>query len=77
MTSTALFRVAEYEQTGPDDVIIANPEDISLRLKYQSGSFGLRDASRFAAALSYARGAYVSVVPAEPDREKYQEWWYA
>jgi hypothetical protein len=75
--STALFRVTEYEQFGPDDVIFANPEDIRLRLKYRSGSFGLRDASRFAAALSYARGTYVSVVPAEPDREKYQEWWYA
>jgi hypothetical protein len=77
VVSTALFRITEYEQVGPDDRVFSNPEDISLRAKYHSGSFGLRDASRFAAALSYARGAYVSVVPAEPDREKYHEWWYA
>jgi hypothetical protein len=77
VVSTALFRITEYEQAGPDDLIFPKPEGIKLHLKYHSGSFGLRDASRFAAALSYARGAYVSVVPAEPDREKYQEWWYA
>jgi hypothetical protein len=77
VTSAALFRVTEYEQFGPDDVIFANPEDIRLRLKYQSGALRLRDASRFAAALSYARGAYISVVPADPDEEDYQEWWLA
>jgi hypothetical protein len=74
--STAQFRVTEYEQVGLDRLVFSRPEDLRLRLKYQSGSFGLRDASRFAAALSYVRGTYVSVVPAEPDREKYQEWWY-
>jgi hypothetical protein len=77
VVSTALFRITEYEQVSPYDLVFSNPEDISLRLKYQSGSFGLRDASRFAAALSYARGAYVSVVSAEPEKEKYHEWWYA
>lgn len=77
MISTALFRITEYEQVGLNGLLFTPPEVLRLRLKYQSGSSGLRDASRFAAALSYARGTYVSVVPAEPDKEKYQEWWYA
>lgn len=75
--STGLFRITEYEEVGLYGLVFSPPEDLRLRLKYQSGSFGLRDASSFAAALSYARGAYVSVVAAEPDKEKYQEWWYA
>jgi hypothetical protein len=75
--STALFRITEYEQVGLNGLLFTPPAVVRLGLKYHSGSFGLRDASRFAAALSYARGTYVSVVPAEPDKEKYHEWWYA
>jgi hypothetical protein len=75
--STALFRITEYEQVGLNGLLFTPQGVLTLRLKYHSGLFGLRDASRFAAALSYARGTYVSVVPAEPDREKYHEWWYA
>lgn len=77
MISAALFRVTEYEQVGVAGRIFTDPADVRLRVVYHSRSLGLRDASRFAAALSYARGTYVSVVPAEPDKEKYQEWWYA
>jgi hypothetical protein len=36
----------------------------------------LRDASRFAAALSYSRGAYVHVL-ADVLEETHEEWWYA
>lgn len=70
MMSSAQFRVTEYEgaQIGEPD---------SIRPVYQSSPpMCLRDASRFAAALSYARGAYVQVVPDTP-AETYQEWWCA
>jgi hypothetical protein len=38
---------------------------------------GLRDASRFAAALSYSLGEYVSVISSDPIEHPYYEWWYA
>jgi len=39
----------------------------------------LKDATRFAAALSYARGAYVQVVPMTEGElaRGYTEWWLA
>jgi len=69
MISSAQFQVTEYE--GP---CVGEPNVI--RPVYHSLPMCLRDASRFAAALSYARGAYVHVAP-EPQQETYQEWWYA
>ena len=77
MVSAALFQVNEYEQIGIRGQLFTSPADLSLRLYYQSGLMGLRDASRFAAALSYSRGTYVSVTPGEPDKEKHREWWLA
>ena len=38
---------------------------------------GLRDASRYAAALSYSMGEYVSVISSGPVENPYYEWWYA
>jgi len=38
---------------------------------------GLRDASRYAAALSYSMGEYVSVISAGSVENPYYEWWYA
>ena len=35
----------------------------------------LRDASRFAEALSYARGVFVQVAP-DVAEETYREWWF-
>lgn len=70
MISTGQFRVIEYENTAA----IRKPDEI--RPVYRSQPMCLRDASRFAAALSYARGAYVQVVP-ETAEETYQEWWFA
>jgi hypothetical protein len=66
--SSAKFRITEYAgpRLGGQDVI---------RPVYRSLPMCLRDASRFAAALSYARGAYVQVVADVPE-ETYQEWWY-
>lgn len=69
VTSGALFRITEYE--GPR---AGGPEEI--RPVYCSLPMCLRDASRFAAALSYARGAYV-LVASETTTETYREWWYA
>jgi len=67
--SSAKFRVTEY--AGPS---VGAPDEI--RPVYHSLPMCLRDASRFAAALSYARGAYVHVLPDSPG-ESYNEWWYA
>jgi hypothetical protein len=69
--STALFRITEYE--GPR---ASGPE--ALRPVYHSSRENpmcLRDASRYAAALSYARGAYVRVWSDTPG--EYEEFWYA
>jgi hypothetical protein len=67
--SSAQFRIIEY--SGPS---CGGP--VSIRPVYQSLPMCLKDASRFAAALSYARGAYVRVA-ADGPAEAYQEWWYA
>jgi hypothetical protein len=69
MISNAQFRITEY--AGPS---LGDPDEI--RPVYESLPMCLRDASRFAAALSYARGAYVQVVP-DGSEESYREWWYA
>ena len=68
MISSAKFRITEY--AGPS----LGEKDV-IRPVYHSLPMCLRDASRFAAALSYARGAYVQVVP-ETSGETYTEWWY-
>lgn len=69
MVSSAQFRITEY--AGPS---LGGPEVI--RPVYHSLPMCLHDASRFAAALSYARGAYVRVSP-DSAAETYQEWWFA
>jgi len=69
MISSAMFQVTEFE--GP---CLGGPDQI--RPVYQSRPMCLRDASRFAAALSYARGAYVEVTSSKL-AETYREWWYA
>ncbi len=66
--SFALFQITEYEQVGYPP---------TLRFIYQSGTMGLRDASLFAGALSFARGEYVSVIATDPFEEPYYEWWFA
>ena len=63
MMSSALFRVTEYAQ-----------RHSAISPVYESLAMCLHDASRFAAALSYARGAYVHVASQETP---YQEWWFA
>ncbi len=63
MMSSALFRVTEYSQ-----------RQSAISPVYESLAMCLRDASRFAAALSYARGAYVRVAS---QTATYQEWWFA
>jgi hypothetical protein len=63
MMSSALFRVTEYSQ-----------RQSAISPVYESLAMCLHDASRFAAVLSYARGAYVNVNSQETT---YQEWWYA
>jgi hypothetical protein len=75
--SPAFFKVTEYEQVGEDGQLFTPPEQIRLRQFYQSGQMVLRDASRFAAALSYARGTYVSATPADRTDEPHREWWFA
>ncbi len=70
MISTSQFCVIESENTAA----IGEPDEI--RPVYRSRPMCLRDASRFAAALSYARGAYVRVAP-DTVGETYQEWWCA
>ena len=67
--SSAHFRITEY--AGPS---IGQCD--AIRPVYHSLPMCLRDASRYAAALSYARGAYVQVVADIPE-ETYQEWWFA
>ena len=69
MISAAQFRITEY--AGPSRL-----GQTAIRPVYNSAGMCLRDASRFAAALSYARGAYVQVMPETPE-ETYQEWWFA
>jgi len=63
-----LYQITEYEQVGYPP---------TLRFLHQSGTMGLRDASRFAAALSYSLGEYVSVISSDPGEYPYYEWWYA
>ena len=63
MMSSALFRVTEYAQ-----------RQSAISPVYESLAMCLHDASRFAAALSYACGAYVRVNSQEAS---YQEWWFA
>jgi hypothetical protein len=63
MMSSALFCVTEYAQ-----------RQSAISPVYESLAMCLHDASRFAAALSYARGAYVHVTSQETP---YQEWWFA
>ena len=65
MMSSALFRVTEY----------AHRQGEIARV-YCSLPMCLKDASRFAAALSYARGAFVQV-SADCAADTYGEWWYA
>lgn len=68
MISNGNFRVVEYEHL----------QD-GLHVAYESSkekTLCLRDAGRMAAALSYARGAFVQVLPVTPG-EMYSEWWYA
>jgi hypothetical protein len=69
MISSAQFRITEYAD-------YTHTRQGGIRPVYHSLAMCLRDASRFAAALSYARGAYVQVVAAMPE-ETYKEWWYA
>jgi hypothetical protein len=63
MISSALFRVTEYAQRYS-----------AISPVYESLAMCLHDASRFAAALSYARGAYIHV---NSQQTAYQEWWFA
>jgi hypothetical protein len=67
MVSCAQFRVTEYAQQSLGG-------QNAIRAVYYSLPMCLRDASRFAAALSYARGAYVNIASQETT---YQEWWFA
>ena len=69
MISSAKFRITEYEALG----LGASVELVAI---YRSSPMCLRDSSRYAAALSYARGAYVEVV-SNSALESYREWWYA
>jgi len=69
VTSSAQFRITEY--VGPS----ASEQNL-LRPVYHSMPMCLRDASRFAEALSYARGGYVQVAP-DVAEETYREWWHA
>ncbi|HXJ07187.1 MAG TPA: hypothetical protein VNH65_18950 [Candidatus Acidoferrum sp.] len=77
MISSVPFQVTEYEQVGIPGQLFTLPKEMRLRQYYQSGEMRPRDASRFAAALSYARGTYVSAAPADPTKETYSEWWFA
>jgi hypothetical protein len=69
MTSASQFNITEYN-------CLTTVTGTEIHSVYRSLGMCLRDASRFAAALSYARGAYVQVIPITPG-EKYREWWYA
>jgi len=68
MISRYLFKVTEYmcSRLNLEEIIAV----------YQSRPMCLHDAGRFAAALSYARGAYVEVESTSL-AETYHEWWYA
>lgn len=63
MISNAPFRVTEYTNGEKPDGV-----------HYVSGSMSLRDASRFAAALSYAQGVFCAV---SSDADTYRELWQA
>lgn len=69
MFSRALFRVIEY-----GGLAVGEPNEIPP--VHRSQPMCLKDASSFAAPLSYTRGAYVRVV-ADTAEETYQEWWRA
>lgn len=69
MTSASQFNITEYG-------CLTAVTGTEIHSVYRSLGMCLRDASRFAAALSYARSAYVQVVPNTPG-ETYEEWWYA
>ena len=74
MISEFPFVVSEFTQTwGFND----HGEYVltRLRLVYQSCPMGLRHAGRFAVALSYSSGTYVSVISVDR-REKYSEWYF-
>ena len=64
---TPLFQITEYEQVGYPP---------TLKFNYQSGPMRFRDASKYAAALSFALGGYVSVIAVDPKEEPRYEWWY-
>ena len=68
MTSSAQFRITEY--VGPT----AGEQNL-IRPVYHSMPMCLRDASRLAEALSYARGVFVQVAP-DVAEETYREWWF-
>jgi hypothetical protein len=65
---TPLFQITEYEQVGYPP---------TLKFSYQSGPMRFRDASKYAAALSFALGGYVSVIAVNPKEEPRYEWWYS
>ena len=70
MRSEALYRITEFEGPRPGGLEVIRPV-------YHSSAehmFGLRDASRYAAALSHARGCYVRVW--SDVLGVYGEWWY-
>jgi hypothetical protein len=62
--SSAPFRVTEYQ----------NCDGEPSGIQYESAPMCLRDASRFAAALSYARGVFCAV---RSDAAAYGELWLA
>lgn len=66
MISREPFRVIEFEQHAVQEI----------RVVYTSKPMCLRDASRFAGALSCARGTYVQA-QSTTQSETYEEWWYA
>jgi hypothetical protein len=67
MADSAQFRVTEYIQHSLGG-------QNAIRAVYYSLPMSLRDASRFAAVLSYARSTYVNIASQETT---YQEWWFA
>lgn len=69
MIFSTQLRVTEYQGAA-----LGQPD--CIRPVYRSLPMCLKDASRFAAALSYARGAHVQVLP-DTAGETYQEWWCA
>ncbi|HXP82607.1 MAG TPA: hypothetical protein VN976_22095 [Verrucomicrobiae bacterium] len=67
MISNANFQVLEYEWTSAQLVLVYRSSDTK--------PLCLRDASRMAAALSYAKRTFVQVLSVTPG-ELYTEWWY-